>query len=927
MHSSTIVRHIALFIVLLGASSSAQSFFALHPSPKASYALPGTFRLSRQTALVTPLRPSAGTARAIGFLQAIVRSKIGDTLQVLPEAELSGRNAILIGERDSYDVMKESMRDRAPRGESVPPQQGYILHADAGRILLAGTDGDGTFNAVSTLAQLLTLQGGEALVPGCRIWDAPDYPIRWSFVSSNLRGANAIGLLRTIADTMAMRKFNGMQHSDFKYGILQQQPPNYFDSLRAFRRLADERNLEIVPGVMPIGYSSAITYTDPHLAEGVPTTAEYVIEADTGRLLADSRVALPNGGFESVSNGQFTGWNFYDGPNVSIVADDAVFHGGSRSARCENFRAGNSAGNARFNRLVSCRPFRHYVMTAWIKTSGLSADDVKLLAMGQDSAGAYRVLTFTAWSVPATTAGWMRVEVSFNTLTYSKVLLYAGVWGGNAGTIWWDDIAVHEGGLANVLRRAGTPLRVTDARSGRAYAEGVDFSPVSDPVMESRRGNYGPYHGAPTFRRIATGSIRNGDTVRVSSYHPLTTVAGTDGNGSVMVCVSEDTLYRILEDQIARIDTAYAPSRFFMEHDEIRSMNWDDACQRRGLSPASLLADNVRRCAGIIDAAHPGAEIFVWSDMFDSTHNAHDEYYLVNGDLSGVWHDVPRSLVIANWNGGKARQSLEFFSRLGFRQIASPYYDVGNTSSIRAWRRAMNGVPGVLGAMYTTWQNDYRFQTAFADYFWTGGPAIDHTPLDSAAGNADPVRFDARFSTDRYNASDAVASAFVDVLDDAGTVLASSAMLPAGDAFSVSLSPAQITGNRYRIRGINSYGIETAGPSYDIRTGITGVDTRAAAPGLILGQNYPNPASGGTAIPYHLPAHGSEADSKGGGDTRIVLQVFDLFGRLVATPRVGEPMEGWNSVVLDTSTLPAGVYVYRLRASGRTLSRIMRIVR
>jgi hypothetical protein len=820
--------------------------------------------------------------------------------------------------------MRDLVRECSAPGEEAPPAQGYVLDISAGVVVLAGSDGDGAFNAVTTFTQFLTKGSGSCSIGACHLWDFPDFPIRWAFVSSNLRGSNAVGFLRGIADTLAARKCNGIQHGDFKYGILQLQPANYFDSLRAFRRIADERNLEIIPGVAPIGYSSVITYTDPHLAEGIPTTAEYVMEADTGRLLADARVSLPNGGFENISNGQFTGWNFYDGPNVSVFADSAVAHGGRISARCENFVQGNAAGNARFNRLVSCAPFRYYVLSAWIRTQNFSADNVQLLAMGQDSGGAYRTLTFTAYSIPRNSNGWMRVEASFNTLQYRKVLLYAGVWGGSAGTIWWDDISVQDGGLANILRRPGTPLTVRNTRNGATCAEGADFVPIRDAVMEASRGNYGPFHGAPSFRRLGSGSIRNGDTVTITSYHPLTTVAGTDGNGSVMVCVSEDTLYRILGEQISRINAAYAPSRFFMEHDEIRNMNWDDACTKRALSPAALLADNVRRTVGIIDTAHPGAETFVWSDMFDSTHNAHNNYYLINGDLTGVWKDVPRSLIIANWNGGKAAQSLAFFSRLGFRQITSPYYDVGNSSSIRSWRRAMTGVGGVLGSMYTTWENDYDFLTAFGDYMWNGGPAIEHTPLDSASASADPVLFHARFGTDRYAADD-IASTQVSFLDASGAVLASVPLVRQGQNFEVALAAMQLTGERYRITATSSSGMTTSTPSYPLRRVATALDATPNAGTFRIGPNYPNPATGITTVAITLPfGHGVDGSS---APVHGVLCLYDALGRPVTTLLDEASSAGSLTVRFDAGLYSPGLYFLHLRSAAGVRVRSIQLLR
>ena len=53
--------------------------------------------------------------------------------------------------------------------------------------------------------------------------------------------------------------------------------------------------------------------------------------------------------------------------------------------------------------------------------------------------------------------------------------------------------------------------------------------------------------------------------------------------------------------------------------------------------------------------------------MFDPHHNAVDKYYLVNGSLKGSWEGLARDVIIANWNGDKAAESLKFFADRGHR--------------------------------------------------------------------------------------------------------------------------------------------------------------------------------------------------------------------------------------------------------------------
>ena len=72
-------------------------------------------------------------------------------------------------------------------------------------------------------------------------------------------------------------------------------------------------------------------------------------------------------------------------------------------------------------------------------------------------------------------------------------------------------------------------------------------------------------------------------------------------------------------------------------------------------------------------------------------------------------------MVIVNWNSepGKRIESLRHFAGLGHRQILAGYYD-GPVGAIRGWLRDGEQTQGIVGAMYTTWQNQYRDLEAFA---------------------------------------------------------------------------------------------------------------------------------------------------------------------------------------------------------------------
>jgi hypothetical protein len=893
----------------------------LMPRPRVAFEKPGEFILSASTLIVVPVAPDTATTAAINYLRRRINEKIGLLPTVITSAAYHGESgAILLGFDDSsnaagYPALIARLKSSTPRMKNrITAAFQHTIDIAPDLIIVAGVDGEAIFNGVATLAQLMNASGSTARLHAAHIIDYPEYPVRWVFSQHNLRGNGAISNLRRIADTMAAYKLNGLQQNDFKYNILESQPPNYFDSTRALDSLTRARNVELIPGVANIGWSSGILWHDPNLAEGFPARVTYVVEADTARLIPDPRVSLPNGNFEATNgSGKFTGWRFYDEGSVSV--DKTIFHSGTSSAKCTNFIAGNASGNCRFNRRVDCQPNRYYVMSAWVRTESFKGDEIRLLAIGQDDAGGSRSLTYTAFSLPTTTSGWQKIEVAFNTLEFNHVQLYAGVWGGRSGTIWWDDFTIIDGGLTNVLRRGGTPLHIYNKTGGLFECiEGSDFASVVDPALLTSAGEFGPYHTPPTLR-ILGSRVRNGDTLTVTFHHPLATVNDLQGNGSVMVCVSEPKLYDILADQITRVDSLYsnrgATKSWFLGHDEIRAMNRDSACLSRSLSPGALLADNLTRCIGIIDSISPGAKSYVWSDMFDSLHNAHADYYLINGDLSGDWNLIPKSVTIVNWNGGASRdKSLAFFANKGFHQITSPYYDVQSTANIRAWWLSMGYIENIDGMMYTTWNGDYSFLRPFSYYAWGAGPYIIHTPPDAATIAAmkrgDTITFMAIVLPDPFDPTDSIESVrmIMQCEDDIGiyTMLRTS-----GDTFTVRVA---FTGGilcerlDYSIEAHNRQsrqGPDANTPTYVIVPQYLGVNNEPNYQPTISLHIEPNPAHASIVAAIGVPT-----------GKRWHLRLVNALGETVAT-REGVAASDQSTLVIDASAFPSGIYRCELR--------------
>ncbi len=532
--------------------------------------------------------------------------------------------------------------------------------------------------------------------------EPPVYARRWVYSATNLQVDSAADDLIALVRRAAEAGYNGLMLADYKLNVLDRVTPNYFDNVRRLREAAEKAGVEIIPAVFPIGYSSGLLAHDPNLAEGMPVAAApFVVRDGEARLVPPDKPLYRNGGMEEGRGDRMDGFAFQDDPGAGSFADESVVHAGERSLRLE---AKGESPNRRAMQTIAVEPHRAYRFSAWVKTEGLRHPSCfRLLVLGTGEGG--RALTFFEGGV-ASDQDWRQVDVVFNSLEQSRVNAYVGLWGPSAGKVWIDDVAIEPMGLANVLRRDGCPLVVTSDDGKTTYEEGRDFEPVADPELGRVpwEGEYSFAHEGPPIRVKPDGRIQDGQTLRVSWHHPVA-VHG----GQVMCCPSDPKVEELLRDQARRVRDLFQPRTFFMSHDEIRCLNWDRSCLDRKLTPGAILAENVRRCVAILDEVAPGCEIAVWSDMFDPTHNAvAGPYYLVNGTLEGSWLGLPPRVTIANWNSGKAAESLAFFAARGHRQILAGYYDADDLSGFTRWNAAARGVKGVDGFMYTTWERKYR---------------------------------------------------------------------------------------------------------------------------------------------------------------------------------------------------------------------------
>jgi hypothetical protein len=520
------------------------------------------------------------------------------------------------------------------------------------------------------------------------------YPMRWVYCSRALNRDEDVEDIRKIAETSRQHGLNGMA---LAVGVdnPRRSTGDYEKRLAEVRRICTDNKLEMIPLMFSIGYAGSILGYDRNLAEGLPVRdALFTAHGRELRFDPDPPLEFANGSFEEYEGNRAKSLNMQDEPGVVSFIDTSVVKDGKASLRLENFQQPH--GHGRIMQEIAVHPYRQYRITCWVKTEGL------------EPKGAFRILALTKSGreiapvepeIPGT-SDWRKVSILFNSMTFDRLRIYAGVWGGKAGKCWLDGLKIEEVGFENLLRRPGTPVTVRNEAQGTGYEEGRD------------------YETNPILRLTQNSRIQDGERLRIDYYHWMSV-----NRGQVTACMCEPKVYEVMAEQAQRVHELLAPSKVLFSMDEIRAGGSCKACKDSGLTMAQILGRCITRQTEIVRKLNPKVEVFVWSDMLDPSHNAHGNYFLVDGDFTGSWNHIPKDLRIVCWYYQKRRESLEFFSKLGYQTVAGAYYDGDNLENPKGWLAAMENTPGASGIMYTTWQNKYELLAPFGDLL-SGGHGL-----------------------------------------------------------------------------------------------------------------------------------------------------------------------------------------------------------
>jgi hypothetical protein len=562
-------------------------------------------------------------------------------------------------------------------------------------------------------------------------------PQLWYLENSYLSSPSAVQQTEAIIDQAAAAGYTGVVMWDSGIDFLQYSwwNPSY---MKQVIQHAQSKGLAVMPLVAPYGHSYDELIENPNMAEGQQVVGTQFQVDPTGKTLkvVNSFPGLVNSGFE---NGQ-TGWFSYGDPGSSV--DNTVAHTGSSSALIRN-----APLNCRIAQSFAVQPWREYHMRMYYKTQSFSGySQVEVFADGNFS--------YNRVNQPvsmASTQDWTQWDYTFNSGPHTAMEILTGVWGGSQGSLWYDDITLEETALVYVLRGSGTPLTVYDPNNPtHVFQENTDFGAISDTQFNGPTPYFQDNWHQPMIVPVPSGSSLQPGQIVAMNWYAIQPVYGDAG-----VSLTDPAALQWRSQNAAAVASVFTnPSGYMFGYDEMRHMNSTPSAKAMNMTPAQLLDWHFNQTYQLYRAINPSTPIYVWSDMFDPNHNAVNNYFLVEGDLTGSWTGLPSDVIMMNWNLGDLKTSATWFATAPYvhRQVIAGYYDSGDGSGAATTELSqVAGIPGILGLMYTTFNNDYSQMANFANAARAGwAPYLASLP--PATGPAPTVTsFNVLYGSRSYN--------------------------------------------------------------------------------------------------------------------------------------------------------------------------------
>ena len=489
---------------------------------------------------------------------------------------------------------------------------------------------------------------------------------RWVYVQNTLVDPNCVA---QISNTVMTAKAGGMTGVMLACGLdfCRFWPRERHTRFAEIKKICADAGMEIIPSIWTLGYGGLSNY-GLTFAEGFPVEEVPLVAEGTNAVLDVSRATC------------------------------------ERLSATEGFQ--RDSNYRRLIKKVTVKPHRHYRYAFEFRTKGLEGSQpFKVLSRDAKIKAFFERECLKIDYRP--TQDWTPCSLTFPSGESDTFYLYVGFMGGwKAGDFEVRNVTLAETAPRQILRRPGTPRILRNAATGVTYEEGRDYTLPKLYYRLSRQDMPDCALALPPGSRIKAG-----DRLVFSCYAPAV-VHGEQ----VSTCLSEPALYEAMADSAKRIEEKLGPARWMLSMDEFRNGGTCAACRARGKPVGEMYAEAVTRAFNTIRKVHPGAEVYIWSDMLDPHHNSVKEYYNCIGSFEETWKGVPKEIIPCCWYNKKSDLSMPFFSQHGFRTLAAAYYDEKPPFKYsRKWCDVVRETPGAQGIMYTTWRNSYGDLPAFCE--------------------------------------------------------------------------------------------------------------------------------------------------------------------------------------------------------------------
>jgi len=260
--------------------------------------------------------------------------------------------------------------------------------------------------------------------------------------------------------------------------------------------------------------------------------------------------------------------------------------------------------------------------------------------------------------------------------------------------------------LVNLIRAEDSNITMTTLDKTDIYREGIDYEVRDGGTVYP----FLPSNKPAEILRIPSGAIKERQKVLIN-YDYVENKCVKWAPWSVPYCPSSELTHRVMFKSLEDVVSRLQPKYISIGGDEIRGMNRDSRCKKRGVTNAALLSDEVNKLNDFVKSLDPGIRLMMWDDMLNPWHNGGNEDYQVQfggpkGKTSEAIEDIPKDAIIMVWWYepddwlSKMKNSPAYFESKGFSYLGAAYKDKKN---IKDWSKLIKSRPLCTGLITTTW--------------------------------------------------------------------------------------------------------------------------------------------------------------------------------------------------------------------------------